>query len=250
MTKPDMTESDITKSDMTELERQQYRRIELLQSRIDYSFQDKSLAIKAMTHSSYGDGQRRTRDNERLEFLGDRILGLLTAEALFHHSDAAEGRLARRLNALVRKETCAKIARDIGLGDALLMSSSEEKQGGREKISILGDACEALMAAIYLDGGYGQVQAFYTKLWMPILKEVVQRTAIDPKTQLQERAMAHGAALPKYSVLERSGPDHRPLFVIKVEVEGIGSAKGSGKSKRDAERYAAQHLLEDWNNLT
>jgi len=233
-----------------ELQAQQYKRIEALEARIGYSFKDRDLAVKAMTHSSYGDGQRNTFDNERLEFLGDRVLGLLTAEALFRQSEEAEGALARRLNALVRKETCAKIARQIGLGDALLMSASEEKQGGREKTSILGDACEALIAGIYLDGGYAAIEAFYTKFWQPILEDVIRKSAKDPKTNLQEKAMAIGAHLPKYAVLERSGPDHQPLFVIEVSVDGVGAAKGTGKSKRDAERFAAQHLLEDWDNLT
>ena len=234
---------------MSDLATQQYKRIKALEAKIGYTFKDRDLAIKAMTHSSYGDGQRTVNDNERLEFLGDRILGLLTAEALYHHSDASEGVLARRLNALVRKETCAKIARDIGMSDTLLMSASEEKQGGREKTSILGDACEALIAAIYLDGGYGETQTFYKRFWVPILDDVVKKSAKDPKTHLQEKAMARGAHLPTYNVLERSGPDHKPLFVIEVSVEGIGSAKGTGKSKRDAERYAAQHLLEDWDKL-
>ncbi|MEP1229650.1 MAG: ribonuclease III [Litorimonas sp.] len=234
---------------MMELAQQQYKRIEALEARINYAFKNRDLAIKAMTHSSYGDGQRTTYDNERLEFLGDRILGLLTAEALFHHSEATEGILARRLNALVRKETCAKIAREVGMSDALLMSSSEEKQGGREKTSILGDACEALIAAIYLDGGYGATQDFYDKFWLPILDDVVKKSAKDPKTDLQEKAMARGVGLPKYSVLERSGPDHQPLFVIEVGVENVGTAKGTGKSKRDAERFAALHLLENWDQL-
>ena len=199
-----------------------------------------------MTHSSYGDGQRKTPDNERLEFLGDRVLGLLTADALYSYSTEAEGTLARRLNALVRKETCAKVAREIGLGDALLISTSEDRQGGREKTSILGDACEALIAAIYLDGSYADVKVFYDRFWLPLLGEVVKKSAKDPKTELQERAMATNQALPIYEILERSGPDHRPLFVIEVSVDGIGSAKGTGKSKRDAERFAATHLLESW----
>lgn len=223
-----------------------YPRIETLEASIGYSFQSIELLVRAVTHSSYGDGQRVTADNERLEFLGDRVLGLMTAAALYDYSSEAEGTLARRLNALVRKETCAQIAREIGLGDALLLSSAEDRQGGREKTSILGDACEALIAAIYLDGGYTQAKAFYDKFWGPILSEVVKRSAKDPKTELQERAMAVGQNLPKYEIIERSGPDHRPLFVIQVSVDGIGSAKGTGKSKRDAERFAATHLLESW----
>ena len=231
---------------MTNIANDRYPRLAALENRIGYSFQDVSLLVEAMTHSSYGDGQRVTNDNERLEFLGDRILGLLTADALYHQSIEAEGTLARRLNALVRKETCAKIARQIGLGDALLMSSAEDRQGGREKTSILGDACEALIAAIYIDGDYSEAKRFYDKYWMPLLNDVVTKSAKDPKTELQERAMAGQHGLPVYDIIERSGPDHRPLFVIEVRVNGIGAARGTGKSKRDAERYAATHLLEAW----
>jgi len=231
---------------MTGVMKERYPRLVALETRIDYKFRDTSLLIRAMTHSSYGDGQRKTPDNERLEFLGDRVLGLLTAEALFHYSVEAEGTLARRLNALVRKETCAKIAREIGLGDGLLLSSAEDRQGGREKMSILGDACEALIAAIYIDGGFAEAKRFFDRYWIPILEEVVKKSAKDPKTLLQERAMAGHHGLPKYDIIERSGPDHRPLFVIEVTVGMIGSARGSGKSKRDAERYAATHLLESW----
>jgi len=229
---------------------QTYKRIAALEGRIGYKFQDRDLAVRALTHSSYGDGNKTTKDNERLEFLGDRILGLLTAETLFNYSSEPEGTLARRLNALVRKETCARIARQLGMGDALLVSTSEDKQGGREKMSILGDACEALIAAIYLDGGMEAIQLFYDRFWGPELEKVVSKSAKDPKTLLKEKAMAAKASLPVYSVTERSGPDHKPLFVIEVTVDGIGSAKGTGKSKRDAERYAAQHLLEDWNKLS
>lgn len=223
-----------------------YPRLSALEARIGYVFEDIDVLVRAMTHSSYGDGRRVTPDNERLEFLGDRVLGLMTAAALFHHSKDAEGTLARQLNALVRKETCAKVARQISLGDALLVSSAEDRQGGREKTSILGDACEALIAAIYLDGGYKEAKTFYDTFWLPILAEVVKKSAKDPKTELQERAMAVGQNLPKYDIIERSGPDHRPLFVIEVTVDGIGTAQGTGKSKRDAERFAALHLLEGW----
>jgi len=223
-----------------------YPRLNALETRIGYSFKDVTHLVRAMTHSSYGDGQRVTPDNERLEFLGDRVLGLLTADALFHYSSETEGTLARRLNALVRKETCAKIARQIGLGDGLLVSSAEDRQGGREKTSILGDACEALIAAIYIDGGYGEAKRFYDKYWMPLLEEVVKKSAKDPKTELQERAMSGRHGLPNYEIVERTGPDHRPLFVIEVSIDGVGSARGTGKSKRDAERYAASHMLEGW----
>jgi len=225
-----------------------YPRLSVLEERIDYKFKDTELVIRAMTHSSYGDGQRITADNERLEFLGDRVLGLMTAAALYEYSSESEGTLARRLNALVRKEACAKVAREIGLGDALLLSSAEDRQGGREKTSILGDACEALLAAIYLDSGYDEAKRFYDRYWRPLLEDVVKKSAKDPKTELQERAMAAQHGLPAYEIVERSGPDHRPLFVVEVTVTGVGSAKGSGKSKRDAERFAATHLLETWSS--
>lgn len=231
---------------MSGIANDRYPRLATLEERLGYSFKDTSLLIRAMTHSSYGDGQRTSPDNERLEFLGDRVLGLLTAAALYDHSTEAEGTLARRLNALVRKETCAKVARDVGLGDALLLSTAEDRQGGREKTSILGDACEALIAAIYRDGGFLEAKRFYDTYWLPILEEVVKKSAKDPKTELQERAMASHHGLPNYDIIERSGPDHRPLFVIEVTVDGVGSARGTGKSKRDAERFAATHLLEGW----
>jgi len=161
-------------------------------------------------------------------------------------SSAQEGALARRLNALVRKETCARIARRLGIGEALLISPSEEKQGGRDKTSILGDACESILGAIYLDGGFPAAQDFFDTHWKDDIDAVTDKSMKDPKTALQEKASITNKTLPVYTVLERSGPDHKPLFVIKVDVEGVGSAKGTGKSKKDAERYAAIHLLENW----
>jgi len=226
----------------------EYRRLDMLEKSIGYVFKDKDLAMRALTHSSYGDGRRKTPDYERLEFLGDRVLGLMTAEKLYFLSGEKEGTLARRLNALVRKETCARISRRLGIGEALLISASEEKQGGREKTSILGDACESILGAIYLDGGFPAAQTFFDKHWKNDIDAVTNKSMKDPKTALQEKASGESKALPVYTVLERSGPDHKPLFVIEVEVEGIGSAKGTGKSKKDAERYAAIHLLEEWSS--
>ena len=222
--------------------------ITALESRIEYSFKDKAIIARALTHSSYGDGRRTVPDYERMEFLGDRILGMMTAKRLYADNSQREGDMARHLNALVRKEMCAKIARKVGLGDALQISPAEEKQGGREKTSILGDACEALLAAIYLDGGMSAAEQFYDRFWSEDFKRVTQSDGKDPKTELQERATAKGGGQPVYSVIERTGPDHRPLFVIEVSVEKFGSAKGTGKSKKDAERFAAKHLLESWRN--
>ncbi len=222
------------------------RKLAALQERMDYQFTDPKLLITALTHSSYGDGQRKVINYERLEFLGDRVLGLLTADMLYHAQEEAEGGMARRLNALVRKETCARVAREFGLGDALLISASEDKQGGRDKNSILGDACESLLGAIYLDGGMVPALAFYEAHWSKEIERVLAKSAKDPKTELQERACSVGGGTPVYSVVEQSGPDHRPLFIIEVSVDKIGSARGTGKSKKMAERYAALHLLEAW----
>lgn len=224
----------------------EYRRLSILENRMGYVFKDKELALRALTHSSFGDGRRTAPDYERLEFLGDRILGLMTAEKLFFMSTEKEGALARRLNALVRKETCARISRHIGVGDALLLSPSEERQGGRDKNSILGDACEAIIGAIYIDGGLEAAQAFYDIHWKDDIEAVTNKSMKDPKTALQEKASVANKSLPIYTTLNRSGPDHKPLFVIQVEVEGVGRATGTGKSKKDAERFAATHLLEDW----
>ncbi len=232
---------------MTNISSTSLKLIARLESEIEYEFEDKSLILLALTHSSYGDGRRKNANNERLEFLGDRVLGLLTAELLYNINDNNEGSMARNLNALVRKETCAQIARQCNLGDYLFISPSEIKQGGRDKTSILGDACEALLAALYIDGGYDAAKRFYTKYWNKDIKNAISVNTKDPKTVLQEKAYADSSSVPTYSVLERTGPDHRPLFVVEVDVPGVGSAQGTGKSKKDAERFAAIHLLENWS---
>ncbi|MCF6276094.1 MAG: ribonuclease III [Robiginitomaculum sp.] len=230
----------------TDISPQMLKRLAGLETEIRLVFKDKHLIVKALTHPSYGDGRSKDPNYERLEFLGDRVLGLLTAERLFVLDTGNEGSMARRLNALVRKEACARVARRIDLGSYLLMSPSEVRQGGRDKTSILGDACEALLAAIYLDGGLESADKFYNEFWREELENVFKKNNKDPKTELQEKASASGYGLPEYSVAGRTGPDHRPLFVIEVDVPGLGAAKGTGKSKKDAERYAAQHLLENW----
>lgn len=222
------------------------RKLVLLEDRIGYNFKNKELLKTALTHSSYGDGRRTIETYERLEFLGDRVLGLLTADMLYRAIDEAEGNMARRLNALVRKETCARVSRSLGVGEAILISASEDKQGGREKTSILGDACEAILGAIYLDGGLKPASDFYETHWAGEVELVLAKSGKDPKTELQERASSVNGGAPVYEVLEQSGPDHRPLFVIEVNVDSIGSAQGTGKSKKIAERYAALHLLENW----
>ncbi|WP_300529270.1 ribonuclease III [Maricaulis sp.] len=217
--------------------------IKALEQRIGYTFTDRELIERALTHSSFGEGRKTARNYERLEFLGDRVLGLMTAEALFRMFEGAdEGALAPRLNALVRKETCADVARAAELGKALRMGRSEETGGGRNKTSILGDACESLIAAIYLDGGREAVQVFYDKYWGPKI-EALRHKPKDAKSALQEWAAKAGHTPPKYRLTERSGPDHRPIFTVEVTVGSLDAAEGEGRSKQMAEREAAEALM-------
>ena len=227
----------------------QAKRLDALESKIGYKFNDRDLLIRALTHSSFGDGRRKVNNYERLEFLGDRVLGLLTAETLFHQSKDDEGGLARKLNALVRKETCADVAMDLGLGDIMQISKSAEKQGGREKVSILGDLAESVLGAVFLDGGFEAAKVFYFSSWEDRISRVLTSSHKDPKTELQEKAAASRRPNPSYEVVDRSGPDHRPVFQIKVSVDGVGDAMGQGASKKDAERHAAQALLDVWRAL-
>ncbi len=217
------------------------------EERLDYQFQDRSHLIEALTHSSVDQGQHgrmgKTRINERLEFLGDRVLGLMAAEALmsaFPH--APEGELAPRFNALVRKETCAEVAVECGLDQVIILAASERSSGGAAKPAILGDACEALIAALYLDGGRATAQGFFDRFWADRLdrQEAVPR---DPKTTLQEWVQARRRETPTYRILDRRGPDHAPEFDVEVVIPGLEPAVGTGPSRRAAEREAAHAVL-------
>lgn len=219
-------------------------RLDALETRIAYTFKDRALLERALTHGSYGDGRRKVRSYERLEFLGDRVLGLIAAQRLFHEFDNVdEGGLAHRLNALVNKETCADVARACGLGDALKMSAGEERLHGREKTSILGDACEAILGAIYLDGGMSEAEAFFDRFWSEAF-EALREQPKNPKSRLQEWAASSGHGTPEYHMLERTGPDHRPVFIVEVQLKGLPPAKGEGGSKAEAQKHAAIAMLE------
>ena len=215
-----------------------------LSTRIGHEFGSAGYLDRALTHSSYSVGSRKkTGDNERMEFLGDRILGLVIAELLFENfPKSSEGGLASRLNALVRKETCADVARQIDLGQLLRMSPGEEQAGGRAKTAILGDACEALIAAIYLDGGFQAAKQFIVRFWEPMLKSVEQPPR-DAKTLLQEWVQGQGMAPPRYRLVERTGPDHEPAFTIGVEVGEMAPVTATAGSKRSAEQAAAEGFL-------
>lgn len=215
--------------------------LEAFASRLGHSFARPELLIRALTHASISGPQRP--DNQRLEFLGDRVLGLVIADALLAADNAArEGQLAPRFNALVRKETCADIARDIGLGDVLKLGRSEMKSGGRRKDALLGDAMEAVIAAVYSDAGFDAARKVILRHWSSRI-ETVDTDARDAKTSLQEWAQARGHPPPDYVETGREGPDHAPLFTIEARLATGETATAQAASKRAAEQAAAKALL-------
>lgn len=215
--------------------------IEALEEKVGHRFADRSLLVRALTHSSLSGGG--VRDLERLEFLGDRVLGLLTAETLWRrYPDLAEGELAPRLNALVRKETCAKAAIALGLDVHIRMSPHEEASGGRRKKAILGDACEAFLGALYVDGGLEAARRAYDIYWTPNLEDL-SKAHRDAKTTLQEWSQNKRKGPPEYRLVSSGGPAHAPAFVIEAIVEGYPPARGEGRSKREAQMTAAEEFL-------
>ncbi|HEY3889526.1 MAG TPA: ribonuclease III [Caulobacteraceae bacterium] len=217
--------------------------VERLERRLGYAFKDRTLFEQALTHPSVLQG-RKAPDNQLLEFLGDRVIGLFAAERLADVSpDASEGDLTRQLHALVNGKACAEIGRDIDLGAALRLAGAETRAGGRDNSSILGDAVEALMAAIYLDGGLDAARAVFDRLWAERFANLQDAGARDPKTALQEWAQGQGRPLPAYGIVARSGPDHRPVFIVSVTVEGLAPATAEGPSRQEAEKAAAAVLL-------
>ena len=209
--------------------------------RVGHEFKQPELLIRAVTHPSISSASRP--DNQRQEFLGDRVLGLVMAEALLlADDDATEGQLAPRFNALVRKETCADVARSIDLGSVLKLGRSETMSGGRRKEALLADAMEAVIAAVYQDAGFATARDVIMRLWGTRI-DGVETDARDPKTSLQEWAQARGQMPPVYAELERSGPDHAPVFTIEVRLDDGQTAKASAQSKRAAEQSAARTLL-------
>jgi len=211
------------------------------QGRIGHVFRQPDLLLRAVTHASIGSANRP--DNQRLEFLGDRVLGLVMAEALMTADrGASEGQLAPRFNALVRKETCAEVARAVALGEVLKLGRSEMLSGGRRKEALLGDAMEAVIAAVHLDAGFETARALVLRLWGARIG-AVEADARDPKTALQEWAQARGMPPPAYVEARRSGPDHQPMFTVRVTLGNGESAEAEAGSKRMAEQAAARLLL-------
>ena len=216
--------------------------IQAFQTRLGHEFSQPELLLRALTHSSISSATRP--DNQRLEFLGDRVLGLTMAEALFEKDkSASEGQLAPRFNALVRKETCADVARQIDLGAVLKLGRSEMMSGGRRKEALLADAMEAVIAAVYRDAGFDVAKALVRRLWGKRIDRV-EDDARDAKTALQEWAQARGQKPPKYAGVAREGPDHAPIFTIEVTLESGEAERSEANSKRQAEQAAAKALLQ------
>lgn len=213
--------------------------------RIGHRFAKPDLLIQAITHASMSSGVRG--HNQRLEFVGDRVLNLVIAEALFQDDPtASEGTLAPRYNALVRKETCAEIARAIDLGAVLKLGRSEMQSGGRRKDALLGDATEAVIAAIYFDAGLEAARAFVLTHWGARIKAADSHVS-NSKSELQEWAQGRAMATPIYSEVSREGPPHAPQFVIEVALQDGRSAQARAGSKRAAEQAAAAALFQKVN---
>lgn len=215
-----------------------------LEARLGYRFADPELLDRALTHSSaVSPGKRIANSYQRLEFLGDRVLGLVVADLLYRRLPKAnEGELSRALNALVRKETCAAIARQLELGTELNLGESEARTGGAEKDAILGDVTEALIGAIYCDGGLGRAYELIEGFFGEQLG-VANSDRADAKTTLQEWAQGRGLEPPNYVETERTGPDHAPEFTIEVRIAGFEPLASTGPSKKLAEHKAAERFL-------
>ena len=215
-----------------------------LEACLGYRFADPDLLDRALTHSSAVSPAKRIANSyQRLEFLGDRVLGLVVADILYRRLPKAnEGELSRGLNALVRKETCAAIARQLNLGPELNLGDSEARTGGAEKDAILGDVTEAIIGAVYCDGGLGRAYELIEGFFGDQVGLATTDRA-DAKTTLQEWAQGRGLEPPEYVETERTGPDHAPEFTIAVNIAGFEAVKASGPSKKIAEHKAAERFL-------
>jgi ribonuclease-3 len=215
-----------------------------LEQALGHSFRNRDLLVQATTHSAAGHGRAGAMDNERLEFLGDRVLGLVMAQYLMEKfPKAPEGELTPRHAALVRREALANVARMIDLGAYLAVAAGDAAAGARNHPKFLADATEAVIAALYLDGGLAVAERFIRHTWTSLVDTVWEKP-VDPKMALQEWAQGHGRPLPSYSVVRSAGEAHAPTFEVKVEVKGLDPAQAEGSSKRAAEKAAALIMLQ------
>jgi ribonuclease-3 len=216
-----------------------------LEARIGHNFTDPNLLMQAITHvSALKSGRKRGDSYQRLEFLGDHVLGLVVSDMLYHaFPNADEGELSKRLAELVRKESCADVAKSLGLLDDIKLGSVGSSADARLRKSILGDICEAVIGAIFLDGGHASADEFVKRNWTERMHKP-RRPLRDPKTVLQEWAQGKGLPTPVYREVERTGPHHDPQFRVAVDLPGLAPAEGIGGSKRAAEKVAASVMIE------
>lgn len=218
--------------------------LDQLEEIIKYKFQDRYWLEKALTHSSTNDAY----NYQRLEFLGDRVLGLAISHALFDEfKQENEGGLAKRHTALVQGQTCTIVGQAHNIGDFIILSESERGAGGHLNENIIADVVESMLGAVYIDGGYEAAKKVILHLWGDNIR-TLEDAPQDPKTELQEWVQARGLPLPKYEVVEKSGPDHAPVFTISVVVEGYESIQAEGPSRRHAEKIVAGHMLKILND--
>lgn len=217
-----------------------------LENALEYHFKDKKYLMNALTHSSYANENKKSLgSNERLEFLGDSILGIVVAEYLFRNfPDLPEGDLTRNRAALVCEKACCGFSRQLGLGDFLLLSHGEQNSGGKNRSSILADAFEAVIAAIYLDSGMEEAKKFILRFVAPIAKNNKPKGFRDYKTKLQEIIQQNPEESLEYVLTGESGPDHNKHFTVEVHLNSNVIGKGGGRSKKEAEQQAAREALE------
>jgi ribonuclease-3 len=221
-----------------------------LEARLGHKFADVELAMRALTHVSApaAAGSGRGQSYQRLEFLGDRVLGLVVAEMLYSaYPQATEGELSMRLAKLVRRETCAAVAEEWEVGPHVVLGQGEARGGGRKKAAILSDICESLIGAVFLDAGFEAARSLVTRSWRARMNADLEPER-DAKTAVQEWAQARGLPAPSYVEVSRSGPAHQPQFVMQVELDGFEPERGEASSKRAAEQAAAQAFLVRWTN--
>ncbi|MBY0382279.1 MAG: ribonuclease III [Xanthobacteraceae bacterium] len=215
-----------------------------IEQRIGHTFKNPALLKTALTHvSALKSAHNRADSYQRLEFLGDHVLGLIVSDMLYGaFPKADEGELSKRLADLVRKEACVDVAKSLGLHENIKLGTVGAGVGARLRNSVVGDICEAVIGAIFLDGGYGAAEQFVVRNWTERMRRPV-RPLRDPKTVLQEWAQGKGLPTPTYREIERTGPHHDPRFRVAVELPGLEAAEGAGSSKRSAEKAAASALL-------
>jgi ribonuclease-3 len=219
----------------------------VLESRIGYTFQDRALCEMALTHKSWLNERHGTArsDNERLEFLGDAVLALAVSDMLMRRfPERSEGELSKTRAALVSEAGLARTAEAIGLGEWIFLGRGEDQAGGRRKPSILSDALEAVVGAVYLDGGYASAHQLTERLFGDALRDVDSSARFDFKSRLQERSQAMLQATPQYSVVGQEGPDHDRRFLVAIRLDGREYGRATGRSKKEAEQSAAAKALD------